>query len=275
MGEVLALKVREDGVAEIVLNRPEVHNAFNDELIAHLSRAFSELDVDDAVRVVLLRGRGRSFCAGADLDWMRAAADYGEEENRLDAERLSEMLHLFNTMRKPTLVLVQGAAIGGGAGLVACADIAIAVRNARFGFSEVRLGLTPATISPYVLAKIGESAARRWFLTGERFDAEAAHAIGLVHDLVGSEDDLLSAAERILVDLLKAPPGALAATKALIARVKSRPIDAGLRSETAAIIAERRASEEAREGIAAFFERRLARWVHRPPGGGGGARGGE
>ncbi|RMF11870.1 MAG: enoyl-CoA hydratase/isomerase family protein [Alphaproteobacteria bacterium] len=264
MGEMLELTVAEGGVADLVLNRPQVHNAFNDELIARLGDAFAELDADEAVRAVLVRARGRNFCAGADLDWMRAAASYGEEENRLDAERLSEMLHRFNAMRKPTLVLVQGAAIGGGAGLVACADIAVAVRNARFGFSEVRLGLTPATISPYVIAKIGESAARRWFLTGERFDAETAHAIGLVHDLVGSEGDLLSAAERILGDLLKAPPGALAVTKDLIARVKSRPIDPALRAETAAIIAERRASEEAREGIAAFFERRLARWVRRP-----------
>ncbi len=264
MSEILTIAIREDGVAELVLNRPRVHNAFNDELIARLSRAFAELDADTTVRAVLVRGAGRTFCAGADLDWMRAAADYDEEENRLDAERLSEMLHRFNAMGKPTVVLVQGAAIGGGVGLVACADIAIAVRNARFGFSEVRLGLTPATISPYVIAKIGESAARRFFLTGERFDAVAARAIGLVHDLVGSEADLLSAAERILNDILKAPPGALAATKELITRVKSRPIDAGLRAETAAIIAARRTSEEAREGIAAFFERRLARWVRRP-----------
>lgn len=264
MTGMLELMLREDGVAELVLNRPEVHNAFNDALIARLAQAFAELDADDAVRAVLVRASGRNFCAGADLDWMRAAASYGEEENRLDAERLSDMLHRFNTMRKPTVVLVQGAAIGGGAGLVACADIAVAVRNARFGFSEVRLGLTPATISPYVIAKIGESAARRWFLTAERFDAVTAHEIGLVHELVGSQTDLLSAAERILGELLKAPPGALAATKELIARVKSRPIDPVLRAETAAIIAERRASEEAREGIAAFFERRLARWVRRP-----------
>ncbi len=261
MSETLEIGLEDDGVATVRLNRPDVHNAFNEELIAALHRAFDELGRDEAVRVVILRGRGANFCAGADLDWMRRAADFGPEENRRDAEKLSEMLHALNSLPKPVVALVQGAAVGGGVGLVACADIVVAVRDARFAFTEVRLGLTPATISPYVIAKIGESAARRYFLTGERFDAVAAHAMGLVHELVGGIEDLDTAAARITEALLAAPPGALAATKALIAAVKGRPIDAALRSETARIIAERRESDEAREGIAAFFARRRPGWA--------------
>ena len=250
-----------DGVATVWLNRPDVHNAFNERLIAALADAFTALGGDEAVRVVILRGRGANFCAGADLDWMRRAADFGPEENRRDAEALSEMLHALNSLPKPTIALVQGAAVGGGAGLVACADIAVAVRDARFAFTEVRLGLTPATISPYVIAKIGESAARRWFLTGERFDAVAAHGMGLVHELVGAAEDLETAARRITCSLLAAPPGALATTKALIATVKGRAIDEALRRETARIIAARRETAEAREGIAAFFDRRRPSWT--------------
>ncbi len=261
MADVLTVVRHEDGVATVWLDRPAVHNAFNEALITRLREAFAALRVDEAVRVVILRGRGAHFCAGADLDWMRRAADFGPEENRRDAEALSEMLHCLNGLPKPTVALVQGAAVGGGVGLVACADIVVAVRDARFAFTEVRLGLTPATISPYVIAKIGESAARRWFLTGERFDAAAAHKMGLVHELVGSVDELDTAARRITNMLLAAPPGALAATKALIATVKARPVDEALRRETAQIIAERRASAEAREGIAAFFARRRPSWA--------------
>ncbi len=258
---ILDVEISGDGVATVWLNRPDVHNAFNEGLIAALSQAFDALGRDEAVRVVILRGRGANFCAGADLDWMRRAADFGPDENRRDAEALSDMLHRVNSLPKPTVALVQGAAVGGGVGLVACADIVVAVRDARFAFTEVRLGLTPATISPYVIAKIGESAARRWFLTSERFDAVAAHEMGLVHELVGAAEDLDTAAQRITGMLLSAPPGALAATKALIATVKGRPIDAALRQETAQIIAARRDSAEAREGIAAFFDRRRPSWA--------------
>ncbi len=258
--DVLEVEHRE-GVVTVWLNRPDVHNAFNEELIAALHEVFDTLAADEAVRVVTLRGRGVNFCAGADLDWMRRAAGFGADENRRDAEKLSEMLHALNSLPKPVVALVQGAAVGGGVGLVACADIVVAVRDARFAFSEVRLGLTPATISPYVIAKIGESAARRYFLTGERFDAVVAHEMGLVHELVGAAEDLDTAAARIFRSLLAAPPGALAATKALIATVKSRPIDEHLRRETAHIIAERRETAEAREGIAAFFDRRRPSWA--------------
>lgn len=249
------------GVAMIRMNRAQVHNAFNDALIRELTHAFKDVSDDDDVHMVMLRGEGKSFCAGADLDWMKTAASYSEAQNHADAQRLSEMLHHVNTCPKPVIALVQGAALGGGAGLVACADIVLAVRDARFGFSEVRLGLTPATISPYVLAKIGESAARRYFLTAERFGAEVAREIGLVHETVGSENDLNGAADRVVDQLLAGAPKAQSAAKDLIFTVKNRTIDTALRDETAARIAARRTSREAREGMAAFFEKRKPSWT--------------
>lgn len=260
MTDILLTSVDERGVASVRMNRPEVHNAFNAALIAALDRTFSELGADPRVRVIVLSGEGRSFSAGADLDWMKAAAGYSEQENHADAVQLSEMLHRFDVCPKPTLALVQGAALGGGAGLVACADIAVAVRDTRFGFTEARLGLIPATIGPYVVAKIG-GAARRYFLTGERFGAEEARFHGLVHETVGSESDLADTAGRLLDALLACAPGAQAAAKALIADIRGRPIDGALREDTAGRIAARRASDEAREGLAAFFEKRKARWV--------------
>lgn len=261
MSDILLTEIDDRGVATVAMNRPAVHNAFNSDLVKALREAFERLGGQDGVRAVLLKGEGKSFSAGADLDWMKEAAGYSERQNHQDAQRLSEMLHTLNTCPKPTIAMIQGAALGGGAGLVACADIAIAVRDARFGFSEVRLGLTPATISPYVLAKIGESAARRFFLTAERFNAETAREIGLVHETVGSEGDLITAAERAVAELLNGAPGALAAAKDLIAAVKHRPADAELRDETARRIAARRASDEGKEGIAAFLEKRKADWV--------------
>jgi len=261
MPDILLTEIDDRGVATVTMNRPDVHNAFNDALIGALDEAFETLGRDDRVRLIRLEGAGKSFCAGADLDWMKAAAGYSEDENRADAGRLSDMLHRVNDCPKPTLALVQGAALGGGVGLVACADIAIAVRNAKFGFTEVRLGLIPATIGPYAVAKIGEAAARRYFLTGERFDAEAAAKMGLVQYTVGSEADLGTAAERLLSDLLAAAPGAQAAAKELVRAVKNRSIDAELRDDTARRIAARRTTDEAREGMAAFFDKRKPRWA--------------
>ena len=261
MTENLLIDIDDRGVATVTMNRPAVHNAFNDALIAALHDAADRLERDERVRVILLRGAGKSFSAGADLDWMKAAASYTEQENHADAQKLSEMLHRLNTCPRPVVALVQGAAMGGGAGLVACADIAIAVRGAVFAFSEVRLGLTPATISPYVLAKIGESAARRFFITGTKFDAEAAERIGLIHQTVGSEDDLEAAGAQMIDSLLKAAPGAQAAAKDLVHLIKGRAIDAALRDETAARIAARRTSDEGREGVAAFLEGRTPRWI--------------
>jgi len=259
--DILLTETDDRGVAWVTMNRPEVHNAFNDALIGALAEAFERLASAESVRAIVLKGAGKSFSAGADLDWMKAAAGYSEAENRADAQRLSQMLHSFNSCSKPTLALIQGAALGGGVGLAACADIPIAVRNAKFGFSEVRLGLIPATIAPYVVAKIGEAAARRYFLTGERVDGESAGRIGLVQQTVGSEGDLATAAERILGDLLACAPGAQAAAKELIAAVKYREIDSTLRDDTAGRIAERRATDEAREGMAAFFEKRKPGWA--------------
>ncbi|MFQ5348460.1 MAG: enoyl-CoA hydratase-related protein [Rhodothalassiaceae bacterium] len=261
MNDILLTEIDRRGVARVTMNRPAQRNAFNDALIAALADSFERLGKHPDVRVVILCGAGPTFSAGADLAWMKAAAGYGEQENHADALRLSGMLHRLDRCPKPTLALVQGAALGGGAGLVACADIVIAVRDARFGFTEVRLGLIPATISPYVLAKIGVAAARRYFLTGERFTAEAAQAIGLVHQTVGSAEDLESAGEQLVEALLAGAPGAQAAAKALIADIAGRPVDAALREETAARIAARRAAAEAREGMAAFFARRKPDWI--------------
>jgi len=261
MTDILLTEIDDRGVATVTMNRPEVHNAFNDALISALAEAFARLGADERVRLIRLEGAGKSFCAGADLDWMKAAASYTEGENHADAQRLSDMLHTVNRCSKPTLALVQGAALGGGVGLVACADIAIAVRNAKFGFSEVRLGLIPATIAPYAVAKIGEAAARRYFLTGERFEADAAAGIGLVQQTVGSEADLGTAAERMVERLLAGAPGAQAAAKDLIASVKHRAIDACLRDDTAARIAARRTTDEAREGMAAFLDKRKPDWA--------------
>ncbi len=261
MTDILLTEIDGRGVARVTMNRPEQRNAFNDALIAALAATFERLGADPAVRVVLLGGAGPTFSAGADLDWMKAAAGYSAEQNHADALKLSEMLHRLDRCPKPTLALVQGAALGGGAGLVACADIAIAVRNARFGFTEVRLGLIPATISPYVLARIGVSAARRYFLTGERFDAETARTMGLVHQTVGSDEDLEAAGAQLVDALLAGAPGAQAAAKELIADIAYRRPDLAIREETAARIAGRRASAEAREGMAAFFDKRKPRWV--------------
>ncbi len=248
------------GVATVTLNRPEVHNAFNAEVIERLSDIFEDLAGADGVRAVLLEAVGKSFSAGADLDWMRHAAELSEEENRDDARALGEMLRRLNTLPKPTVALVQGAAFGGGVGLMAACDIVVAVSDAAFSLSEVKLGLIPAVISPYVIAAIGARRARRYFLTGERFDAEEARRIGLVHEVVEDAAALDSAGERIVERLFTAAPGALAEAKDLIAAVAGRPIDSHVIEDTARRIAERRTHDEAREGIAAFLEKRKPDW---------------
>ncbi|MBB4211792.1 methylglutaconyl-CoA hydratase [Rhodothalassium salexigens DSM 2132] len=249
------------GVCRITLNRPDKHNAFNDALIGELYSTFTWIAEAEDVRAVVLTGAGASFSAGGDLGWMQQAATYAYDDNLRDAERLSNMLHTLNTCPKPTLALVNGAAMGGGVGLVACCDIVLAVADARFALSEVRLGLTPATISPYVVAKMGQSAARRYFLTGERFDAAAARAVGLVHEVVDTADALETAAAPVLKALLAGAPGAQAAAKDLIFTVDGAAIDANLREDTAERIAQRRATDEGREGIAAFLEKRKPTWL--------------
>ena len=251
------------GVAVVTLNRPDLHNAFNETLIAELTELLNVLDADDGVRAVVLAGSGKSFCAGADLNWMKKMAGYGPAENLADAQALALMLRTLHGLSKPTVARVQGAAYGGGVGLTACCDIAIAAIEASFALSEAKLGLIPATISPYVIEAIGARQARRYFLTGERFDAAEAYRIGLVHDIVpiAELDDRIN---EVLGKLLLAGPRAQMECKALIRGVAHRPIDAAVIGGTAQHIAAVRASPEGKEGVAAFLDKRAASWV--PPG---------
>jgi methylglutaconyl-CoA hydratase len=248
------------GIARVSLHRPAVHNAFDDRLIAELTAALDRLERDRAVRAVVLTGSGDSFSAGGDLNWMRRMADYGEAENLADAWALAELLRRLNEFAKPTLARVNGAAFAGGLGLVCCCDVAVAAAEAVFSISEVRLGLVPATISPYVVAAIGARASRRYFLTGERFSAAEAQRIGLVHEVV-PRAALEAAAEKIVVALLEGGSGAQARSKRLIAEVQDRPVTGSVMALTARAIAEARASAEAREGLAAFFAKRKPGWT--------------
>jgi len=242
----------------VSLNRPEKHNAFDAETIAELAAAFADASADPAVRAVVLDGKGTSFCAGADAAWMRASATLSEAENRADAQRLSDMLHAIDTCAKPVIAVAHGFVFGGGVGLIACADLVIVRSAVKFRLSEVRLGLTPATISPFVTAKIGASAARRYFLTAEDFGAAEATAMGLAH--VHTDD--VEAQVATWLDLLgQGAPGAIADAKALVRAVAGQPVTDALRADTAARIAARRASDEGREGLAAFIEKRKPVWV--------------
>jgi methylglutaconyl-CoA hydratase len=255
-------ETREDGVATVTLNRAEVHNAFNDTVIADLTGVLRRLGDDDKVRAVVLRAEGKSFSAGADLSWMQRMAGYGHAENLADAGALAELMRVLNFLPKPTVARVQGAAFGGGVGLVACCDIAIASDAVSFSLSEVRLGLIPAVISPYVVAAIGERAARRYFLTAERFGADEALRIGLVHQVVPA-DQLDSAVDTILTRLSEGGPATQRAAKDIIFAVAHRPVDAGLIRDTAERIATIRASAEGREGLAGFLEKRKPAWTAR------------
>jgi methylglutaconyl-CoA hydratase len=248
-----------DGVATIRMNRPEVHNAFDDALIAALTAELRRLDPLPEARIIVLAASGKSFSAGADLNWMRRMAKYSQEENLRDAMALAGLMRTLDGVKKPTVARVQGAAFGGGVGLVACCDIAIASTEAAFSLSEVRLGLIPSVISPYVIAAIGEREARRYFLTAERFDAVEARRIGLVHEVVDS-GALDEAVAKIAGQLLKGGPQALAAAKKLIADVSRRPTDDALSAETARRIAAIRVESEGQEGLAAFFEKRRPDW---------------
>lgn len=247
------------GVATLTLNRPEIRNAIDDVLIGELAEILGRLAMDPAVRVVVLTGAGRAFSAGADLNWMRRMASYGEAENLADAQRLAAMLRRLNELPKPTVARVNGAAYAGGLGLVAACDIAVAAEEAVFCISEARLGLLPSTISPYVLAAIGPRAARRYFLSAEAFSAAEAQRLGLVHH-VAPGAGLDAAVERIVAALLDGGPQAQAKAKRLVAEVAGRPVDDALAAFTARSIAEVRASAEAREGLAAFFEKRKPDW---------------
>ena len=247
------------GVARITMARPEKHNAFDDVLIADLTDAFERAGADDAVRVVILEAEGKSFSAGADLGWMERMADYSEEENLADARKLAHMVRVLNELPRPTIARVQGAAFGGGVGLVAACDIALASHAASFCLSEARLGLIPSVISPYVVEAIGARAARRYFQTAERFDAEQAQALGLVHEVVPRER-LDSRLAELVGHLLDNGPAAMAASKELIRRVASGPVDDAMIEDTARRIADIRATAEGREGLRAFLEKRGPKW---------------
>ncbi len=260
MGTGFRSEVDGRGVATVALARPQVHNAFDDGLIASLTGACEALAADAAVRVVVLRADGKSFSAGADLNWLKRMAGYGEAENLADGERLAALLKTIDRMPQPTIAAVQGAAYGGGVGLVAACDMAIGSERAAFCLPEVKLGLIPSVISPYVVNAIGVRAARRYMLTAERFDAAEAYRLGLLHEVVAA-DALAEAVETMVALLLAAGPAALTACKSLIDRVARGPIDDAMIADTARRIAHIRVTEQGKEGITAFLEKRKPNWV--------------
>ena len=247
-------------VATITLTQPDVRNAFSDAVIADITRAFEFVGAQASVRAVVLAAEGPAFCAGANLNWMRAMADYTREENLVDAGKLAEMLRVIYECPKPTIARVQGDVYAGGMGLVACCDMAVAANNAGFCLSEVKIGLIPATISPYVIRAMGPRASHRYFLTGERFDAAEALRIGFVHQVV--EGDALDAAvDGLLKHLLSAGPAAVRACKKLVLDVAEREINAALIEATVEGIADIRASAEGKEGVQAFLNKRKPNWL--------------
>ncbi|MFG1180763.1 enoyl-CoA hydratase/isomerase family protein [Xanthobacter sp. V7C-4] len=248
----------EDGVAVITLDRPEVRNAFDDALILALTRAYDAAAVDPQVYAVLLKANGPTFCAGADLNWMRRMAAYSRQENLADAMALATLMRTIDLCPKPTLVRVHGSAFAGATGLIAASDIVVAVPEAEFAVTEVRIGLIPSVISPYLVRAMGARQARRYCLTAERFSAETARTLGLVHEVVDAEE-LDAAIVRHLKALKAASPGAMAATKALIAAV-DRPFDQTVLQDTARRIADQRVSADGREGVSAFLEKRKPTW---------------
>lgn len=251
----------EGGVVTLCLHRPQVHNAFDDELIAALSRCLLDLERDKEVKAVVLTGQGRSFSAGADLNWMQSMISAGKEENKADALRLAKLLRILNYLNKPTIAKINGPAYGGGVGLIACCDIAMASDQAQFGLTEVRLGLAPAVISPYVFRKIGEHQARRYFISGERFSAARAKAIGLIHE-VANEAELDQAVSKQLELLLQAGPAAVKYCKQLSFAIAGHNAASQekLDEKTASLIAELRVSEEGQEGLRSFLEKRQPEW---------------
>lgn len=250
---------QEGTVARVTLNRPQRHNAMTPALIDELRRIFLQLGSDDSVRVIVLSGNGKSFCAGADLGSMRAAADFSFEENVRDGQAIFDLMDAVDRCPKPVVGRVTGAAIGGGAGLVSCCDVAAATADTIFAFSETRLGIVPAVISPFVVSRIGENAARELFLSGERFTAERARREGLIQYVAQDIKDLDARVAERVAQFLQAAPGAQATVKALLRELDRRPHEA-LRAYTSEVIARRRASDEGREGMSAFLEKRKPWW---------------
>lgn len=255
------LEVQRDGaVATVWMNRPDVHNAFNEDLIAQITATFRALDADASVRVIVLAGRGKSFSAGGDLDWMRRQGEASVEANVADAMTLATLFHTIAHVGKPTVARVHGTAFGGGTGLVAACDIAIAGERAQFSTSEVRLGLIPATIGPYVIRAIGERQALRYFQTAERIPAAKALQIGLVHEVV-PDDQLDAKVQEVVAALLLGAQGAQAQSKALVRDLAHQPVTDAVLRDTAERIAALRAQPEAREGLSAFLGKRPAAWI--------------
>ncbi|MDB5796829.1 MAG: enoyl-CoA hydratase [Paucimonas sp.] len=247
-------------VASVTLNRPEVRNAFNETTIAEISAAFRKLGADPAIRVIVLAANGRAFCAGADLNWMKKMALYSRDENLADAGLLADMMRIIDLCPKPVVARVQGDVYAGGMGLVAACDIAVVADTAHFCLSEVKIGLIPATISPYVLRAMGATAARRYFLTAERIPAQQALQLGLAHEVVAA-DALDSTLDGIVQALLAASPEAIAAAKRLVRDVAGQAIDDALVADTVGRIADIRASADGREGVQSFLDKRKPRWL--------------
>ena len=257
---MLELHKLPNGIATVTLNRPEKHNAFDEVLIEQMTNAFREIESDDTVRLMILAANGKNFCAGGDLNWMKRMANYDYQANLEDARALAEMLQTLNSLSKPTIVRIQGAAFGGAVGLISCCDIAIASESASFSLSEVKIGLIPATIAPYVIAAIGQRAARRFFISAERFNAKRALELGLVSEVCAAEN-LDQTIDSICQTILNNSPAAVAECKQLISDISNRPIDHELIEETSIRIANIRKSEEGQEGLSAFLEKRTPTWL--------------
>jgi methylglutaconyl-CoA hydratase len=258
MTDTVLLNIDSHGVATLTLNREDKHNAFDDAVIAELTAKLKQLDADPAVRVVVLTGTGKTFSAGGDLNWMCSMSEYTEKENVEDALKLAELMDTLDSLKKPTIARVNGPAYGGGVGLVTCCDVAIASESAKFALTEVRLGLIPAVISPYVIAAIGARQARRYFLTAEPIEAHEAYHMGLVHEVV-TADILDETVGTVVKALLKGGPKALIAAKRFIAE-QSAGDRRALKKKTAQLIAELRVSAEGQEGLSAFLEKRSPDW---------------
>jgi len=252
--------IDDHGVAQVRLNNPDKHNAFDDEIIGELTEAFVAIVDNSNVRVMVLGSEGKSFSAGADLEWMKRMASYSYDENLRDASALALMLKTLNEIPQPTIARVQGAAFGGAVGLISCCDMAVAASAASFSLSEVKIGLVPATISPYVIAAIGQRAARRYFVTAERFDAHRALQLGLVNEVVDAEQ-LDQEIDRLINTLLANGPEAVTGAKQLVFDVAGKPIDQQLIDATCETIAAIRVSEQGQEGLQAFLERRKPQWI--------------
>lgn len=250
----------ETGIAEIQLNRPEVHNAFDELMIQALTDLLQDVEKQDNVRMTLLKASGNSFCSGGDLNWMKRMAQASVEENKTDAVNLAKLLYTLDQLKKPTIAMVQGLAYGGGVGLLACCDIVVASHNAKFCLSEVKVGLVPSVISPYVVKAMGERAARRYFLTAEAFSTIEAHRLGLVH-VVTDESELETKTKEICMKIHEGGPLAQQKSKQLIKDVSQKAIDESIIDYTSTLIAEIRKSEEGQEGLQAFLEKRKPSWI--------------